>query len=215
MTITLYDCATAPSPRRTRILLAEKGLEPTVVQVDLANQEQLGDAFRAINPRCTVPALLIEEEGAEPAVLTENTAIALYVEALAPEPPLLGRGPLEQAQVIEWNARIETEGLMAVAEVLRNGSPRMKGRALTGPQDIEQIPELAERGKQRLHFFFDTLNERLEGREFVASETFSFADITAYVVVDFARWVKQKPGEQHTNLARWFEATAARPSADA
>ena len=34
-TITLWDCATAPSPRRTRILLAEKGVKYDTVQVDL------------------------------------------------------------------------------------------------------------------------------------------------------------------------------------
>ena len=55
--LTLYDCATAPSPRRARILLAEKGVPHEVVQVDLANREQLGEAFRRINPQCTVPAL--------------------------------------------------------------------------------------------------------------------------------------------------------------
>jgi len=39
--ITLYDCATAPSPRRARILLAEKGVTHATVQVDLRNKEQL------------------------------------------------------------------------------------------------------------------------------------------------------------------------------
>ena len=150
MTITLYDCATAPSPRRTRILLAEKKIEHQVIQIDLARKEQLEDDFRAINPRCTVPALQTENG----TVLAENTAIALYLERLEPEPALFGNGPLEEAQVVEWNARVETEGLHAVADVLRNSSPRMKDRALTGPLDIEQIPQLAERGRKRLRHFF-------------------------------------------------------------
>ena len=55
--ITLYDCSTAPSPRRARILLAAKGVPHDTVQVDLRSGEQMGDAFRAINPQCTVPAL--------------------------------------------------------------------------------------------------------------------------------------------------------------
>ena len=53
--ITLYDCATAPSPRRARILLAEKGVAHGTVEIDLRNGEQLGDAYRDINPQCTVP----------------------------------------------------------------------------------------------------------------------------------------------------------------
>ena len=53
----LYDCATAPSPRRARILLAEKGIAHDTVQVDLRKGEQLGEAYRKVNPQCTVPAL--------------------------------------------------------------------------------------------------------------------------------------------------------------
>ena len=54
--ITLYDCATAPSPRRARILLAEKGVAHDTVQVDLRGGQHFSDEFRAVNPQCTVPA---------------------------------------------------------------------------------------------------------------------------------------------------------------
>ena len=60
--LTLYDCSTAPSPRRARILLAEKGVRHDTVQVDLRSGEQLGEAFRRINPKCTVPVLQTEDE---------------------------------------------------------------------------------------------------------------------------------------------------------
>jgi glutathione S-transferase len=42
-----YDCATAPSPRRVRIYLAEKGITVPKVQIDLRNNEHLTSAFRA------------------------------------------------------------------------------------------------------------------------------------------------------------------------
>ena len=206
--ITLYDCATAPSPRRARILLAEKCVAHQTVQVDLRNGAQLGEAFRRINPQCTVPALQTEEGP----VLTDNAAIAAYLEALRPEPPLLGRSPLEKAQIASWNWRVEFEGLLAIAEALRNASPGMVNRALPGPRDYPQIPELAQRGLARVQDFFATLDERLAGRAFVAAEVFSIADITAVVAVDFARVVKIKPGEQHPNLQRWRATMAERPS---
>ena len=60
--------------------------------------------------------------------------------------------------------------------------------------------------------FFATLDERLRDREFIATDRFSIADITAVVAVDFARVVKVKPGEQHPNLLRWRAAMAQRPS---
>jgi glutathione S-transferase len=206
--ITLYDCSTAPSPRRARILLAEKGVAHATVNVDLARGEQLGEAFREVNPQCTVPALVLEDG----LVLTDNAAIAAYAEARWPEPALLGTSPAERAEVASWQWRVEFEGLMAVAEALRNGSPAMARRALPGPRDYEQIPALAERGRLRVAHFLELLEERLQGRETIAGGGFSIADITAVVAVDFARIVRIKPGEQHPNLIRWRAAMAARPS---
>jgi glutathione S-transferase len=206
--ITLYDCATAPSPRRARILLAEKGIAHDTVQVDLRSGEQLGEAYRRINPQCTVPALRTEEG----LMLTDNAAITAYVEARYPQPPLLGETPAEKAEIASWNWRVEFEGLLAIAEAFRNGSPAMANRALSGAVDYPQIPALTERGLARVAQFFTVLNERLAGRDFIAADRFSVADITAVVAVDFARVVKHKPGEQHPHLLRWRTAMASRPS---
>ncbi|MEY4537526.1 MAG: hypothetical protein RL171_1677 [Pseudomonadota bacterium] len=190
--ITLYDCATAPSPRRARI----------------RNKEQLSDAFRAINPQCTVPALLTDEGD----VFTDNAAITAYLEAQFPNPPLLGRTPVEKAEIASWHWRVEFEGLLAIAEALRNSAPAMENRALPGPVDYAQIPALAQRGLSRVQQFFDMLDKHLAGRDFIAANQFSIADITAVVAIDFARVVRVKPGEQHVNLLRWREEMAKRPS---
>lgn len=56
------------------------------------------------------------------------------------------------------------------------------------------------------------LNERLDGRDYVAADQFSIADIVAVVAVDFARIVKVKPGPEHPHLLRWRAAMALRPS---
>ncbi|MBS0338271.1 MAG: glutathione S-transferase C-terminal domain-containing protein, partial [Proteobacteria bacterium] len=127
-------------------------------------------------------------------------------------PPLLGATPQEKAEIASWNWRAEFEGLLAVAEALRNSVPAMANRALPGPVDYPQIPALAERGLARARQFFATLDERLAGREFIATDRFSVADITAVVAMDFARVVKLRPGEQHANLQRWRTALAQRPS---
>lgn len=206
--LTLYDCSTAPSPRRARILLAEKGVPHETVAVDLRGGEQLGDAFRAINPQCTVPALRLDDG----VVLTDNAAIAAYLEARYPTPPLLGITPLEKAEVASWNWRVEFEGLMAIAEALRNTAPAMKTRALPGPVDYTQIPALAERGIARLKRFLVELDARLADRETIATDRLSIADITAVVAVDFARIVRLQPGDEHPHLRRWRAAMAQRPS---
>ena len=205
--ITLYDCATAPSPRRARLILAAKGITYETVEIDLRTGEQLGEAFRQINPQCTVPALRTEEGQ----VLTDNASIAAYLEARYPDVPMMGKTPADKAEIAGWHWRCEFEGLMSIAEVLRNTSPAMANRALPGPVDYAQIPQLGERGLARLKQFMVTLNARLENHDFVAADQFSLADITAIVAVDFARIVKVKPDERHPHVARWRAAMAERP----
>lgn len=206
--ITLYDCATAPSPRRARIFLAEKGVAHDSVQIDLRSGEQLGEAYRAINPQCTVPALRTDEGQ----VLTDNAAIAAYLEARYPQPPLMGVTPADKADIASWHWRAEFEGLLAIAEGLRNSSPAMAGRALPGPVNYEQIPQLAERGLARLQHFLQALDRQLEHHAFVAADQFSLADITAVVVVDFARVVKVKPSETYAHIGAWRARMQDRPS---
>jgi glutathione S-transferase len=211
MALTLYDYPAAPSPRRARILLAEKGVAYDRVTVDLAAGEHLQAAYRAINPACTVPALRLDDD----TIITENAGIAAYLEAAYPDPPMLGIGAVEKGFVAAWNARVEFEGLMAVAEALRNSAAPMRNRALTGVADFPQIPELAARGLRRIALFFDMLEARLADRIYIATNAFTVADITALVTVDFARVVRCKPGPEHAHLQRWRSDVSARSSAGA
>jgi glutathione S-transferase len=206
--ITLYDCATAPSPRRARILLAEKGVACEKVEIDLRNGEQLSDAYRALNPQCTVPTLRTDDG----LLLTDTAAITAWLEARFPEPPVLGVTPAEKAEIASWNWRVEFEGLLAIAEAMRNSAPALAERALAGPVNYAQIPELAQRGQARARQFFATLNERLAGREYLAGGRFSIADISAVVAVDFARVIKLRIDDQVPELQRWRAALALRPS---
>lgn len=209
--LTFYDFPMAPSPRRARIVLHEKGIDHETVVVNIAENEQLTDNFRMINPRCTVPALQLEDG----TVLDDNAAILAWADAAYPTPPLLGRTPVERGEVAGWLARVEFEGLLAIAEALRNSTPRMKGRALTGPVNFEQIPELAERGQRRVEVFWDVLEERLQGRTFLAGDHFSAADIAALVAVDFSRVIRKQPSERHGAIWRWRRALDERHSVSA
>jgi glutathione S-transferase len=124
----------------------------------------------------------------------------------------MGRTPEEKGVVADLQWRIESDGLAAVGEALRNATPGMKGRALTGPHSYEQIPELAERGKLRTERFMPTLDTIIGEKPFVAGDAYSVADIDALVFVEFAKWVKVGIPEDCTNLKRWYESIAARPS---
>lgn len=205
---TLYDYPRAPSPRRARILLAEKGIAHDTVIVDLAAGEHRDAGYAAINAALTVPALVLDDG----VLLPDNAAIAAWAEAAQPAPPLLGSTPLEKAAVASWNARVEGECFMAIAEAMRNSAPAMAGRALPGPNDYAQIPELAARGQARLADFLARFETHMTGREWVAIDTFGLADITAGVALDFARVLRIDVDEGRPAIAAWRARLATRPS---
>ncbi|MEM8547968.1 MAG: glutathione S-transferase family protein [Pseudomonadota bacterium] len=206
-----YDYARAPSPRRVRIFIAEKGVDIPVQQVDLGAHENLGAEYLEKNPDGTVPALALDDG----TVLSESLAISAYLEAVYPEPPLLGRTDLERAEILMWNARIEQQWLGAVAESYRNHSRGFVGRSLTGPDNYEQVSVLVPRGRQRAEAFMQRMDAHLAGSPFVVGDAFSLADITALVTVDMSAWIKLPIAEQHGNLQRWYDTVSQRPSAKA
>ena len=208
----LYDAEWAPSPRRVRVYLAEKGIEVPRKVIDLKRDEQLADDYLRVNPRGAVPALALDSGE----ILCESAAICRYFEALHPEPPLFGTDPLSIGRVEAWTRRIEADGYVAAVYTFRNRSPVFQGRGEAGkwPQ-IEQIPELATRGAIMWNAFVEALDHRLGQSEWIAGDSYTFADVTALVTVDFARAAKLALPEDAANLRRWHEAASARPSAGA
>jgi glutathione S-transferase len=205
----LYDYAGAPSPRKVRYFVAEKQLTIPTVEIDLRVKAQQAPEFLAKNPGGTVPVLELDDG----TCLTESLAICRYLEGVQPEPNLLGADAKEQALVLMWNDIITFDGYLGLQEALRNGHPAFKGRALGGPVSYEQIPALAERGKQRSDAFFDRLDTRLEARRFVATDRFTYADIVGYVTLEFApRALRTDPTERRPHLKRWRDEIAARPA---
>ncbi len=206
----LHANPTSPSPKRVRMFLAEKGLEVAEVLVDTMTGAQLEPEFLAINPWATIPVLELDDG----TYISEAIACCRYIEEAHPDPALMGSDAKEKAAIAMWEHRMEWDGFLAVAEKLRNTIERMKGRGLTGVVSFEQIPELAARGEKRVGVFHDLLEKRCAESEFIAGETFSVADITAFVSLQFGAVAGLEPPEGHTNLARWRDQIKARPSAD-
>jgi len=181
-----------------------------LVPVDLAKGEQHSDAYRAINPRRLVPTLVLQDGTA----IGEVLAIWRYLEEAYPTPPLLGSSPKDKALVAMWERRAELEGFAAVMEGVRNASERLKGRAIAGPYDYDQIPALVERSRLRVKNFYADLDARLAAMPFVAGDHFSVADITGLVTVDFATKAMSFPAPvEHKALRRWIEKVSSRTSA--
>lgn len=208
----LYHSTSSPNSRRVRILLAEKGLTPTLIPVDLGKGEQHGDAYRAVNPRRVVPTLVMDDGTA----IGEVPVISHYLDDIHPTPSLFGTTPAQQAVISMWDRRIEQEGFAAVMEAVRNKVAGLKGRAISGPHDYEQIPALTERGRQRVKNLFADMDARLAEFPYAAGERFSVADITLLVTVDFAaKAIDLSIPEEFRALRRWYDAVSMRASAGA
>jgi glutathione S-transferase len=145
-------------------------------------------------------------------VIADAVAICGYLEELHPEPPLIGATPLERALVTALNRQIERDGFFAAMDAFRNTAKGLKGRALPGPHDYEQIPELAARGRVRVEHFFRAMDARLADREFVAGSRFTIADISTLVLAELADRAKMSIPQECAHLRRWYTAVAARPS---
>jgi len=201
-----YDCLMAPSPRRVRMFMAEKGIQIESVLIDLGVGEHLKSPFIELNPKASVPVLLLDNG----TMLNESMAISVYLDSIFPDKNLTGIDPIERAVIAIAQHDMDFNGFQAIAECLRNSARGFIGRALVGPIGYNQIPDLAERGRSRIKLFFKDLNERLAKSEYVAGDRFTVADITAYVSLEFARIVKEKPSEDAQHLQRWRNAVALR-----
>ena len=91
---------TAPSPRRVRLFIAEKGLDVPVELLDL-HKDNRTDAFREKNPLRNLPVLELDDG----TCISESMAICRYLDELHPKPPLFGADALERATIEMWNRR--------------------------------------------------------------------------------------------------------------
>ena len=204
----LYTYDSAPNPARLKMFIEYKGLDIDTQQIDMAKMEQHSPEYLAIVPEATIPVLVLDD-GCR---ITEVVAIARYLESIYPDRPLLGKTPLEQAMVLNWNHRLFHSVFMACAEAFRNTHPAFKNRGLPGTKPVAQIPELAERGRERLKHGLEIIDSELANRDFLAGADFSFADIDLLALLSFAKWAaKVEPDASLVNLAQWRNrAEAAR-----
>lgn len=205
----IYQAVGSPNSRRVRIFIAEKGIDIPTINLDLGTKQQFSDTYKAINPRSVVPTLVLDDGTA----IGEVPAICRYLEEIYPEPVLFGSTSKEKTLVMMWERRMEQEGFAAVMDAVRNSLAGLKGRALTGPYDYDQIPDLVDRSKQRIINFYTDLDKRMSEAPFAAGEQYSIADITAMTTIDFAkRALNLDFDKKHKAIKRWYDLVEARPS---
>lgn len=198
----LYDLPAGMSPRRVRIFLAEKGLAVPMKPMDAAADENRRADFLALNPLGRLPVLQLDDG----TVITESLAICRYFEALHPEPPLFGRTPLEIAQVEMWIRRMEFQIAQPILDVFLHTGEFYRTR-------MDQVPAYGDWSRQRATEAMAWLDGELAGREFIAGDRYTMADIVAQCAFVLGKAVGLRIAPEQANLGRWFAAVASRPTA--
>jgi glutathione S-transferase len=140
--------------------------------------------------------------------IAESLAICRYLEALHPNPPLMGRTPREAADVDMWTLRMDHELSQMIALAFVHSSDFYRGR-------IEQIPEVANWARGRALETMTWLNHELSGRRYLAGEDYTIADIVAQCALVLGKAVSLRIPAEMSALSRWFTEVTSRPTARA
>jgi glutathione S-transferase len=194
----------APNPRRVRIFLAEKGIDLPETPVDMMQREHKSPEHRARNSLGQVPTLVLDDGTA----ISETVAICRYFEETNPEPPLFGTTPAEKALVDMWVRRVEFVLMMPVGNYWRHAHPRTAAL-------LTQYKDFGESNQETYRNALKWLDRELAGREFIAGDAYTVADICALTTVDFAKWIGLPIPDEFANVTAWQARVAGRPSSRA
>lgn len=199
----LYDYD-APNPQKVRIYAAEKGIDLPCEQVAVLDHGLRTPEMLAKNPLAVVPFLELDDGQ----IIRESLAIIGYLEALHPEPPMLGSTPLECARIQELDRLVELGVMLEVANYVHNVMPFF---ADLGPQSSQAAEMAGNNFRKKL----TVVDGEIGDRPFVAGDKPTVADCTLYSTLDFAAKVALVIPETLRNVLRWQRAFAERPSAGA
>jgi glutathione S-transferase len=200
----LYN-SLGPNPRMVRMFMAEKGLDCPKEEIDLMAAQNRREPYLSKNPSGQLPALELDDGR----VIAEITAIAEYLEEIQPEPPLIGSNPEERAETRMWTRRVDLNICEPLANGFRyaEGLPLFKDRMRVIPQAADDLKALA---RERLEW----LDGLIEGRDYLAGDRLTMADLLLYAFLDFGAGVGQPLDPKLKNLGAWFERMGKRPSAE-
>ncbi len=208
----LYDFGPAANSRRVRIFLSEKGIKIPIVELNVREDAQFKEPFTTMNPFHCVPFLELDDG----TVIAESISICRYLEELHPEPSLFGRNAAQRATIDMWNRRVELDGFMPALHASRNDIQLFKGRVVPGTRtDLEQLPEMVQRGKEMLDIFLARLDPQLANNAFIADANISIADITCYFVINMANHFEMNIKSKYPNIFRWHKEFSTRSSTEA
>ena len=199
----LYD-SFGPNPRAMRMFLAEKGITIPIKNVDLMGAENRKPPYTDRNPGGQLPALELDNGKC----IGETVAIWEYLEEKHPKPALIGSNAEERAEARQWQRRVELQ----ITEHMYNGFRFSEGAELFKNR-MRILPEAAPGLKLTVQDKLKWLDGLLEGKNYIAGDRFTIADIILFCALDFGGGVGQKIDPSLKNVNAWFKRVDSRPSA--
>lgn len=191
---------TTPNGHKITMFLEETGLEYQIHPVNIGKGEQFRPEFLKISPNNRIPAIVdrAPADGGEPVSVFESGAILLYLAEKTGR--LLPRDLRGRVSAIEW----------MIWQVAGLG-PMAGQNHHFGVYAQEKIPYAIERYVNETNRLYGVLDQRLEGRQFIAGDDYTIADIASYPWI--VSWKRQQQNlDDFPNLRRWFESIRDRPS---
>ncbi len=197
---TLYHLWLSPRCRKVRIVLAEKNIEfaPHVEKVWERNKR-----FLALNPAGDVP-VLVEFDGV---VLVGSTAICEFLDEVHPEPGLIGRHPVERAEVRRLVAWFDHKFNREVTDNLV-GEKIMKRFLGLGEPNSKAI----RAGHANIHHHLDYIAYLTERRKWLVGDSLSLADIAGAAHLSVIDYLGDVPWEENEAVKEWYVRIKSRPS---
>lgn len=197
--IELYYWPT-PNGHKITLLLEEAGLDYAIHPVDIGAGEQFKPDFLAFSPNNRMPAIIdrAPADGGEAIGVFESGAILLYLAEKTGQ--FLPADARHKKVVTEW-LFWQVGGL----------GPMAGQNHHFGTYAPEKIPYAIQRYVNETNRLYGVLDRRLAGREFIAGDAYTIADMASYPwIVPHER--QQQNLADFPNLKRWFDAIAQRPA---
>lgn len=182
---------------RAMWLMNELDIPHEVVPVDLMAGEHLKPDFLALNPAGKLPVLVDGD-----LVLTESSAIQLYLAEKYPQKRLIPEDLRERAQMLRWIFFLVTEIEQPLWRIALH--TQLYPEALRAPDDVPA----ATRDCRRMIGVFEA---HMRDRDFVAGDRLTVADFNAAYTLDWANEAGML--EEAPRLRAYLAAMYARPTA--
>jgi len=165
--------------------LAELGLDYELVEIG-RDEAQSSPEYRALNPLGVVPTLVDGDR-----VLTESAAILLYLADRYPEGRL---APDDRAELYRW--------LVFLTNTVQTALLRAIYPERYGDGTVREVAE------QELHRHFDLLDGTLAGRDWLAGDERSAADLYLFMLTRWGRRLDPAAWDRPNVRAHWLRTLA-------